>query len=103
MTTKEDGMSNELERVARALFEWDIHEHSDPKPTWDDSEGMREIFMSGATVAIAAMTPAPDVGVLAEVRAFATQSAISARGSGTSEAERRWLDLLIILERAEGK
>ena len=41
--------------------------------------------------------------VLAEVRAFATQSAISARGSGTSEAERRWLDLLIILDRAEGK
>jgi len=43
------------------------------------------------------------VDVLAEVRAFATQSAISARASGTSEAERRWLDLLIILDRAEGK
>jgi len=55
-------MSNEqVERVARALFEWDIHEHSDPKPTWDDSEGMREMFMSGATVAIAAMTPTPQV------------------------------------------
>jgi len=54
-------MSNELERVARALFEWDIHEHSDPKPTWDDSEGMRVIFREGAAVAIAAMTPTPQV------------------------------------------
>ena len=49
----------QVERVARALFAWDIQEHEDPRPTWEGSEGLREVFRSGATVAIAAMQPTP--------------------------------------------
>ena len=49
----------QVEKVAKALFAWDIQEHEEPRPTWEGSEGMREVFRSGATVAIAAMQPEP--------------------------------------------
>ena len=49
----------QVERVARALFAWDIQEHEEPRPTWEGSEGLRKVFRSGAAVAIAAMQPEP--------------------------------------------
>ena len=132
-------MSNELERVARALnlAGWTCSDGAHEPGNYDTCAQCRRVCNNGAHIAIAALTPTPqvvetpcvvegdgycrthsryheddgveqahpalDVDVLAEVRAFATQSAIAARASGTSEAERRWLDLLIILDRAEGK
>ena len=62
----------QVEKVAKALFAWDTQEHEDPRPTWEGSEGLREVFRSGAAVAIAAMQPTPQADVLAEVRAWAS-------------------------------
>jgi len=55
MTTKEDGMSNELERVARALAARVLRQDPDsPYVQWRE-------WQEAAEIAIAAMTPTPQV------------------------------------------
>ena len=67
----------QVEKVAKALFAWDIQEHEDPRPTWEGSEGMRKVFRSGATVAIAAMQPEPvTVTTVEELRALPDGTAV---------------------------
>ena len=65
-------MSEDVERVARAGNPAGVscvyHDHLD---AYDTCESCRLICNEVAEAAIAAITPAPDVGVIAEVRAFA--------------------------------
>ena len=63
MTTKEDGMSNELERVARALniTGWTCGGGAHEPGNYDTCPECKGACDEGARAAIAAMTPTPQV------------------------------------------
>lgn len=43
-------MTDLRDKIARALFAWDVEHHAEPKPTWDQ---MRHVFESGADAVLA--------------------------------------------------
>lgn len=44
-----------VEAAARELFEWDVEEHPDPRPTWERlTEGQRDVWRSGARATLTA-------------------------------------------------
>ena len=88
----------QVEKVAKALFAWDIQEHEEPRPTWEGSEGLRKVFRSGAAVAIAAMQPEPQADVLAEVRELVA----GWRADGPDDSVKIFMDYLTdILDKHE--
>jgi len=47
-----------VEAAARDLFAWDVEEHDDPAPTWEDlNEAQRDVWRSGAQAALTAPLP----------------------------------------------
>ncbi|GAA1788045.1 hypothetical protein [Agromyces lapidis] len=45
-----------VEKVAIAIFQWDIEEHDEPKPIWTGlNDVQRDVWRSGATAALDAL------------------------------------------------
>lgn len=63
MNTQDPGVTTEptipaaiIEKAARAMFQWDIEDHSIPRPTWEMlDEHQRAVWLSGAVATLSAV------------------------------------------------